>query len=159
MYKDASHHQVTTLNKLGTKQYGIYTLKEKCYQPVPLFLKTKSYIFHKSLWGIQVNCTIHNFTILKPSKFLKSPRLETSHFSNYSKINSDARFINRLFALIPNTLISFCIMSANQLSVSVFSDIYMKFQILKVDFESNIRLIAQISVIFLFHTLIFSIRL
>lgn len=54
MYKDASNHQVTTLNKLGTKQYGIYTLKEKCYQPVPLFLKTKSYIFHKSLWGIQV---------------------------------------------------------------------------------------------------------
>lgn len=94
------------------------------------------------------------FAILKLSEFLKSTRFDTSHFSNYSKINSDARFIDRLFALIPNTLISFSIMSANQLSVSVFSDTYEI-----SDFESNIRLIAQISVIFLFHTLIFSIRL
>lgn len=51
-------------------------------------------------------------------------RFDTSRFSNYLQINSDARFIDGIFALIPNTLILFCIMSANLQSVSVFSDIY-----------------------------------
>lgn len=81
--------------------------------------KTKSYIFNKGQGG-----KLYYTELLQFWSYQSLIRFDTSRFSNYLQINSDARFIDGIFALIPNTLIFFCIMSANLQSVSVFSDIY-----------------------------------